>query len=65
MEDYYSREDYTYIQSKWCCCSIRGSEPWLANQFYVIENTDCVLCNALVEEKHYHCGYCSKLTKIN
>ena len=64
MEDYYSREDFDSILENWCVCRIRNSEPWIANQFCVPDNTNCPLCNKFVPERHYHCGYCAKLTKI-
>ena len=64
MEDYYSREDLDSIVKKWCACPIRNSEPWIANQFFVSANLDCPLCNKFVSETHKHCGYCTKLTRL-
>ncbi len=64
MEDYYSREVFGLILEKWCICPTRDLEPWIVNQFYVLDNIDCPLCNEFVLERHYHCGYCTKLTKI-
>jgi len=64
MEDYYSRQGFDAILDNWCVCSIRNSEPWIANQFCVSDNTNCPLCNEFIVKRHYHCGYCTKLTKI-
>jgi len=52
------------MQKSFCVCPIRDLEPWMVNQFRVPNNTYCPLCNELVPEKHFHCGYCTNLTWI-
>jgi len=48
------------ISREWCSCNYHID----SYSFHVPPNKHCPLCKAIIDNDHYHCGACSKVTQV-
>jgi len=48
------------VSGKWCTCNM-GEESYT---FYIPSLQFCVLCRVELDNDHYHCGACMRLSQI-
>ena len=49
------------ISREWCNCDMRGDGSY---DFHVPPNETCPICKASIDNDHYHCGACSRVTQV-
>ena len=48
------------ISIDWCSCNYAND----SYSFHIPPNKYCPICNATIDNDHYHCGACSKVTQV-
>ena len=48
------------LSQEWCTCS-QGNEGYT---FHCPPNLKCPLCKATIDNDHYHCGVCAKISQV-
>ena len=49
------------IGTEWCSCTMRKDGSY---DFHIAPNETCPVCKAAIDNDHYHCGVCSKVTQV-
>ena len=49
------------ISTEWCTCAMRKDGSY---DFHIAPNENCPVCKATIDNDHYHCGVCSKVTQV-
>lgn len=56
------------LAKEWCTCSQDGEGLWNGASegytFHCPPNLKCPLCKASIDNDHYHCGVCSKISQV-
>ena len=49
------------VSTEWCSCELREDGAY---DFHIAPNQICPVCKASIDNDHYHCGICSKVTQV-
>jgi hypothetical protein len=56
------------LAKEWCTCSQDGEGLWNGASegytFHCPPNLKCPLCKVSIDNDHYHCGVCSKISQV-
>ena len=53
-------KDWIMEAKKWCSCNL-GEEAY---SYHIPPDKDCAICRVTIDNDHYHCGACLKLSQI-